>query len=91
MLAAGCIPVVNDAEHNRVVLDNDAVAYAEATPFALADALSRLVERSPAEREADARAAAASVESTSWETSADQVERILLDLVAARSAGALVA
>ena len=28
MLAAGCIPVVNDAEHNRVVLDNPHVAYA---------------------------------------------------------------
>jgi glycosyltransferase involved in cell wall biosynthesis len=89
MLAAGCIPVVNDAEHNRVVLDNDAVAYAEPTPFALAEALSRLVTRPPAEREADARAAAASVESTSWETSADQVERILLDLVGARSASPL--
>ena len=30
MLAAGCIPVVNDAEHNRIVLDNDQVAYAPA-------------------------------------------------------------
>jgi glycosyltransferase involved in cell wall biosynthesis len=91
MLAAGCIPVVNDAEHNRVVLDNDHVAYAEPTPYALAEALSRLVERRPAERAADARAAAASVESTSWETGADQVERILLDLVEARSATPLPA
>ena len=39
MLAAGCIPVVNDADHNRVVLDNDHVAYAPATPHDLADAL----------------------------------------------------
>ena len=36
MLAAGCIPVVNDAEHNRMVLDNAHVAYAPATPFELA-------------------------------------------------------
>ena len=36
--------MVNEAEHNRVVLDNDYVRYARATPFdlaaALADALS---------------------------------------------------
>ena len=25
MLAAGCIPVVNDAEHNQAVLDNSCV------------------------------------------------------------------
>ena len=40
MLASGCIPVVNDAEHNRVVLDNDRVTYAPATPFELAAAIS---------------------------------------------------
>ena len=45
MLAAGCIPVVNDAEHNRVVLDSEHVSYAPATPFGLADALSRLVSQ----------------------------------------------
>jgi glycosyltransferase involved in cell wall biosynthesis len=83
MLAAGCIPVMNDAEHNRVVLRNDHVAYARPTPAALADALGTVVSRPPAEREANARVAAASVESASWETSADQFERILLDVVAA--------
>src|SRR5690606_18501805 len=30
MLAAGCIPVVNDAEQNRMVLDNTHVAYSRA-------------------------------------------------------------
>jgi glycosyltransferase involved in cell wall biosynthesis len=85
MLAAGCIPVVNDAEHNRVVLDNDHVAYAQPTPFELAEALSRLVSKPPAERLAAAAAAAGSVDSISWEDSGAQVVRILLDLVAARS------
>ena len=66
MLAAGCIPVVNDAEHNRIVLDNDHVVYAPATPFDLADALSALVERPPAERAAAAAAAARSVRGRSW-------------------------
>ena len=40
MLSAGCIPVVNAAEHNRIVLDNSFVRYASPTPHALADALS---------------------------------------------------
>ena len=83
MLACGCIPVVNDAEHNRVVLDNEHVSYASATPFALAAALSRLVSRPAGERLLAARAAAASVDSTSWEESGRQVERILLGVLAA--------
>jgi glycosyltransferase involved in cell wall biosynthesis len=83
MLAAGCIPVMNDAEHNRVVLQNDHVAYARPTPAALADALGAIVAAAPAEREKRARAAATSVDSISWETSADQFERALLGAVAA--------
>jgi hypothetical protein len=88
MLAAGCIPVVNDAEHNRVVLNNAEVAYARATPFDLADALSRLVERPAAERSAAAGAAAASVQGTSWDDAGRSVERIVREVVetAARSA-----
>jgi glycosyltransferase involved in cell wall biosynthesis len=92
MLAAGCIPVVNDAEHNRVVLDNDHVAYAHATPFELAAALSALVERPAAERIRAAEAAAASVRSTSWDDAGAQVERIVRKVVAAAAApGALAA
>jgi glycosyltransferase involved in cell wall biosynthesis len=90
MLACGCIPVVNDAEHNRVVLDNDHVAYAAATPFALADALSRLVSKPSGEQLASAEAAAASVDAISWRESGDQIERILLDVVAARTSGELL-
>lgn len=83
MLAAGCIPVVNDAEHNRMVLANDQVAYAPATPAGLAEELSRLVSRPAEECHAAAAAAAASVESTSWEESGRQVERILREVVGA--------
>lgn len=91
MLAGGCIPVVNEAEHNRVVLDNDRVAYAPATPFALSQMLSRLVSMPPEERVASAELAAASVEAVSWEESGAQVERILLGLVAAHAPSELVA
>jgi hypothetical protein len=79
MLAAGCIPVVNDAEHNRLVLDNDHVVYAPPTPFDLANALSALVEHPAPAR---AAAAAASVSATSWEAAGRQVEGIVSRVVA---------
>jgi O-antigen biosynthesis protein len=81
MLAAGCIPVVNDAAHNRVVLDNSHIAYAPAAPFELARALCELVERPVAERVAAAEAAAASVESTSWDDAGGVVVRIVENVV----------
>ncbi len=88
MLAAGCIPVVNDAEQNRIVLDNPSVVYAPATPFDLARALADLLERPAAERSAAAIAAAGSVQGTSWEDAGAVVERVVSRTVqaAARSA-----
>ncbi len=81
MLAAGCIPVVNDAEQNRMVLDNPEVLYAPATPFELANALTALVERSPAERISAARAAATSVQGASWDDAGAAVERVVREIV----------
>lgn len=86
MLGAGCVPVVNDAEHNRIVLDNEHVVYAPPTPFELANALSELVRQPTQERIARAAAAAASVRSTTWETAGDQLERAVRDVVTAASA-----
>jgi glycosyltransferase involved in cell wall biosynthesis len=77
MLAAGCIPVVNSADHNRLVLDNSHVVYAEATPFDLANTLGMLVERPLRERLAACTAAAASVQGTSWDDAGDTVVRIV--------------
>jgi O-antigen biosynthesis protein len=83
MLAAGCIPVVNDGEQNRMVLDNSHVAYAPATPFELAAKLCEIVERPLAERRHGAEAAAASVQGTSWDnagaTVVGIVERVVAD------------
>lgn len=86
LLAAGCIPVVNDAEHNRIVLDNRHVAYAPGTPFDLANKLCELVEQTPAERVQRAQRAAASVASTTWDEAGRQVERILRSVVESRLA-----
>lgn len=91
MLAAGCIPVVNDAEHNRMVLENPHVAYAPATPFDLARRLIELVDRSPAERQAEAIAAAGSVGERTWAGAGAQFERAVRGALAARAPTRLAA
>jgi O-antigen biosynthesis protein len=84
MLAAGCIPVVNEAEHNRVVLANDQVAYTRPTPFDIGETLSRLVSPPAEHREATATTAVHSVGTTSWDRAGAQVERILRTTVQAQ-------
>jgi hypothetical protein len=74
MLAAGCIPVVNDAEQNRMVLDNPFIRYAEAYPQALVNELSSLV-RQP-DFASLSETAAASVLGTSWDDAGATVDAI---------------
>jgi glycosyltransferase involved in cell wall biosynthesis len=73
MLSAGCIPVVNDAEHNRIVLDNPFVRYVPPTPHALADALGDVVATKSFATLA--ASASASVSSASWEEAGRTVEQ----------------
>lgn len=75
MLAAGCIPVVNDAEHNRIVLANDHVRYAAPTPHALAGCLGEVVTTS--DFDTLAAAASSSVRSRSWDEAGLVVEKVL--------------
>jgi glycosyltransferase involved in cell wall biosynthesis len=91
MLAAGCLPVVNDAEHNRIVLDNSEVVYSGATPFELAAALSELIERDASQRAAAVAAAAASVQGRSWDEAGLKVERVVREAVEAASSPATLA
>ena len=74
MLAAGCIPVVNEAAHNRIVLDNPFVHYVPAYPGALALELEQLVMT----RDFDSlsRAAAKSVHGVSWDDAGATVDAI---------------
>jgi glycosyltransferase involved in cell wall biosynthesis len=87
MLAAGCVPVVNDGPQNRMVLDNSEVVYAPATPFHLANALSALVVRSESERRGIARGAARSVAGASWADAGHDVERVVRRVVEAATHG----
>ncbi len=72
MLAAGCVPVVNDAHHNRVVLDNAFVHYAGADPTCSRAALVDVVERPEFERAVPDLAR--SVSGASWSDAGASVE-----------------
>jgi hypothetical protein len=72
MLAAGCIPIINDAEHNRIVLDNPHVRYTLPNPHALAAALEDLMQT--ADFSALSRMAAESVKSTTWDDAGAAVD-----------------
>ena len=70
LLAAGVIPVVNDAPNNRLVSDNEFIEYTEPSPRALADRLIAIVDR--VDQAEHASRAAASVGETTWERSGAQ-------------------
>ena len=63
LLAAGCIPVINDAPNNRLLLDNPFVTWTQPTPHAIAEALlASLATATPELR----RLASESVRSDTW-------------------------
>jgi hypothetical protein len=70
LLAAGVVPVVNDAPNNRMVSDNPFIAFAAANPPALAAALVEAVDR--ADAAAYAARAAQSVADVTWDRSGEQ-------------------
>lgn len=72
MLAAGCVPVMNDAEHNRLVMQSEHVRYAETTPHALAVALEKIVV--DPDFDSLSRKAADSIKSVSWDDAGAAVD-----------------
>ena len=81
MLAAGCIPVVNDAHHNRIVLNNPYIQYADLNPHALAAALEQVVGNP--DFESLSREAASSVHSSTWDEAGAKVASIFRRLLKA--------
>jgi len=75
MLAAGCIPVVNEAVQNRIVLNNPFVRYAQLYPHALAAELEAVV--AARDFNSISQAAAQSVSRTTWEDAGATVDRVL--------------
>jgi hypothetical protein len=84
MLACGCTPVVNEADHNRIVLDNPHVRYAALLPHALAETLEAIVTMPnighAAQRAAD------SVKSTSWDIAGAAVDTAIRNAIVADAA-----
>ena len=87
MLAAGCIPVVNDGEQNRIVLNNPFVRYVAPYPAALAAELEKLV--STPEFAALAQSAAGSVREASWDDAGAVVDTILREALRSPAADQL--
>jgi hypothetical protein len=85
MLASGCIPVVNDAPQNRLVLNNSFVRYASPTPHALASEIESLLDMT--DFAPLSRAAAGSLKGSTWEAAGKQVERILKRAVGQKAKG----
>jgi hypothetical protein len=76
MMAAGCIPVLNDAEHTRIVEYQSQLEYAQPNPQALASALHRVV----VQENANERAIAASefAQKFQWDESNAIFEKVLI-------------
>lgn len=76
LLAAGCIPVMNEGDNNEMVLGrNDFIRYAPAAPVQLAEQLSEAVLSDKIET--IATQAAQSVGTASWQSSYEKVEKII--------------
>lgn len=75
LLAAGVIPVVNDAPNNTMVSDNPFIEYCEPTPKALAERVLEVLDRD--DQAEIARLASASTASASWDTSGAQFVQVL--------------
>jgi O-antigen biosynthesis protein len=75
MLAAGCIPVVNDTPMVRADLKSPYVRFASCHPHSLANALEAVV-RSP-NFDQVSRLASASVQTVSWEQCGDQADNLI--------------
>jgi len=83
MLATGCIPIVNNAEHTRAVGYAEKLKYAAPTPTALAEALYEVVTAKDAK--AQAASAAEYTQKFQWDASNAKIEQILLDELSASS------
>jgi glycosyltransferase involved in cell wall biosynthesis len=77
MLAAGCIPVVNDAEHTRMVGYEKALKYADPNPQALADALGETIEKSDEQLQKQAADAVSITQKFEWADSNAKIDQIL--------------
>ena len=75
IMACGAIPVVNDAPNNRMVSDNEFIAYADNYPHAIANKLSEVVSRKNKSRYR--QNASDSVKTSSWVSAQREFVKII--------------
>ena len=85
LLSSGCIPVVNDGKNNRLVSNNEYIAYSDNDPMSLANKLSEVVSRK--DLHDYSKRASKSVEACSWDESGKKFVEIVETSV--RSDGSL--
>jgi hypothetical protein len=76
VMAAGCIPVVNDGENNRLVSNNPNIVYTPPFPEDLSDALFEVISQEDLPN--IAKKASDSVRQTVWSTSYEKIHQIIL-------------
>lgn len=77
LLAAGCVPVMNDGDNNRMVIgENPDIVYTLDSPIELAHGLDDVV--TDPDIEARCRRISKRAESSSWDASYEKFERIIL-------------
>ncbi|MDO8335942.1 MAG: glycosyltransferase family 1 protein [Candidatus Saccharibacteria bacterium] len=75
MLAAGCVPIVNSAEHTNMASYSSELDYAEPTPQDLANALHKAVTRADADKHAENISKV--TKKFEWDDSNKKVEQII--------------
>jgi O-antigen biosynthesis protein len=83
MLAAGCIPIVNDGDQNRMVLNNPHVIYCLPMPHEIAHQLNRLVNQPRSAFQTGASVAASSIDVSGWGRAETQFVAAVEQIVAA--------
>ena len=77
LLAAGCVPVMNDGENNRLVIgENSDIVYTLDSPIELAKGLDEVV--SDPDIEARCQRISKGAESASWDASYEKFEKIIM-------------
>lgn len=77
LLAAGCVPVMNDGENNRLVIgENSDIVYTLDSPIELAKGLDEVV--SDPDIEARCQRISKGTESASWDASYEKFEKIIM-------------
>jgi hypothetical protein len=77
LLAAGCVPVLNNGDNNRAVLgDNNDIAYTDLTPLSISETIEKVVNMKNIDGHAEK--ISSRVKNNSWDQEYEKAEKIIL-------------